>query len=283
MTTDVGASTVFAEAVGERLIYADVPRQWFASNNHVYEPVTPDRVTGLGVEFVTEVAGQANSVVHLTQMKSLFSATRIRSMIDLAKPKLWVDHSEFDEDPWLSGCQNGVLSLRDRQLIAPESVVTRRLGTKFDPEATCPAFERFLWQIFDGDCEKIEFLQRAVGYSLTGRTSEQCLFVLTGTGANGKSTFLKVLYQLNGGYAGSIPMHTLMQSRFGNERTDDLAALKGTRFVSAQEGEAGERLAESKIKLMTGGDPISCRRLYGAYETYQPQLSCGWPRTICPK
>jgi putative DNA primase/helicase len=114
-------------------------------------------------------------------------------------------------------------------------------------------------------------LQRAVGYSLTGHVSEQCLFILVGTGANGKSTFLKVLQRLLGDYAGTVPMQTLMQQRHGTQ-TNDLAHLVGKRFVVASEGEPGQRLAESKIKLMTGGDRIACRALYQNLFEFDPQF-----------
>ena len=106
------------------------------------------------------------------------------------------------------------------------------LGTNSEEGANCPDWIEFLDQIFEGDCELISFLQRAVGYSLTGHVSEQCLFILVGTGANGKSTFLKVLQCLLGDYAATVPMQTLMQQRHGTQ-TNDLAHLVGKRLVVA--------------------------------------------------
>jgi putative DNA primase/helicase len=102
--------------------------------------------------------------------------------------------------------------------------------------------------------------------------SEQCLFILIGTGANGKSTFLNTLQNLFGDYAASIPMQTLMDQRNGSQQTNDLAYLVGKRFVAASEGERGQRLAESKIKLMTGRDRIVCRRLYHDYFSFGPHF-----------
>ena len=169
------------------------------------------------------------------------------------------------------------------ELVKPPNIVTKRLGTSLDPDAECPVFKSFIHKIFAGDGAKIAFLQWAVGYTLTGRTSEQCLFVLIGTGANGKSTLLKGLGKLMGDYAGSIPMHTLMVSRFGSEKTDDLASLKGLRFVSAQEGEAGERLAEAKIKLMT---VVIRYRLARCMENTRPSSlssNSGSQPMTCPK
>ena len=111
-----------------------------------------------------------------------------------------------------------------------------------------------------------------MGYTLTGSVREQCLFILIGTGANGKSTFINTLQKLFGDYAASIPMQTLMEQRNGSAQTNDLAYLAGKRFVAATEGERGQRLAESKIKMMTGGDRISCRALYKDYFEFDPQF-----------
>ena len=271
MVTDVDAAKAFADATSERLIYVD-DKTWFAANNNVFEPVSQVRVVGLGIDFINMVSVQAKSEYQSRVVRGLKSSPRIKAMIDLAKPELWADSSKFDQDHWQAGCHGGVLDLCERRLVTPKTIVTKRLGTTFDPDAACPNFERFLGQIFKGDAEAIRFVKRAVGYTLTGRTTEQCLFVLIGKGANGKSTLLRLLDQLLGDYAGSTPMHTLMQSRYGSEKTYDLAALRGKRFVAAQEGEAGERLAEAKIKLMTGGDPITCRPLYSPYETFVPQF-----------
>ena len=125
--------------------------------------------------------------------------------------------------------------------------------------------------MFNDDAELIAFIQRAVGYSLTGSIDEQCMFILIGGGANGKSTFLRVLQQLLGDYAGTIPMQGLMEQKYGSQ-TNDLAHLFGKRLAVASEGENGQRLAESKIKAMTGGDRISCRPLYGNLFEYVPEF-----------
>ena len=102
--------------------------------------------------------------------------------------------------------------------------------------------------------------------------SEQCLFILIGTGANGKSTLLKVLQHVFGEYAGTVPMSTLMEQRFASQQTNDLAYLVGKRLVVGSEGERGQRLAEGKIKLMTGGDRIVCRSMYKDFFEFVPQF-----------
>ncbi len=115
-----------------------------------------------------------------------------------------------------------------------------------------------------GDQELIKFLQEAVGYALTGDIREQVIFIFYGTGANGKSTFLVTIHSLLGDYAQQTPTETLLIKR-GNGIPNDVARLKGARFVNAAESENGKQLAEALVKQLTGGDKISARFLYGEF------------------
>jgi putative DNA primase/helicase len=98
------------------------------------------------------------------------------------------------------------------------------------------------------------------------------MFILIGSGANGKSVFLNLLQALMGDYGTSLPAHSIMQPKFANDKTDDLASLDGKRFAFATEGEAGDRLAVAKIKRMTGGDMMSVKRLYQDYFNLKPEF-----------
>ena len=115
-----------------------------------------------------------------------------------------------------------------------------------------------------GNAELVHFLQRALGYSLTGDTSEQVIFILYGTGANGKTTLLKTVGSMVGDYGQQTPIDTLMVRR-GNTIPNDVARLRGARFVTAVEAEEGQRLAESLIKQMTGQDKIAARFLHAEF------------------
>ncbi len=114
----------------------------------------------------------------------------------------------------------------------------------------------------------IRFIQKAMGYALSGDVSEQCLFILWGTGANGKSTFLNVLTQLFGDYAISTPIETFMKKN--SEQSNDLARLKGARLVTTSEIEQGKQMSESLIKTVTGEDDLTARFLYGEYFSFKP-------------
>jgi putative DNA primase/helicase len=117
----------------------------------------------------------------------------------------------------------------------------------------------------------IRFVQRAVGYSLTGSTNEQCLFILYGSGANGKSTFLNTISAMLGDYARQTPTDTLLVKR-GDGISNDVARLHGARFVSAMEVDNGRRLAEAQVKQLTGGDLMAARYLYQEFFEFRPQF-----------
>jgi putative DNA primase/helicase len=124
-------------------------------------------------------------------------------------------------------------------------------------------------EVFAGDTETIDFVQRATGYSLTGSNREHALFVLWGAGANGKSTLLGIIAELLGDYGLCAAPSTFMERQAGGA-TNDLAALRGARFVSAIESGERQSLAENFVKAVTGGDKISARYLYQEYFSFEP-------------
>lgn len=156
---------------------------------------------------------------------------------------------DLDTNRWLLNVANGEIDLRTGEIHDHDrnAHITKAAPVAYDGEARCPVWEQFLYQIFGGDEELICFVQRAVGWALTGDVSEQALFILYGIGANGKSTFLNTLMQLMGDYGMQTPTETLMAKR-GDQVSNDIARLRGTRYVTAIEAEQGRRLAESLIK-----------------------------------
>lgn len=138
----------------------------------------------------------------------------------------------------------------------------------FDPNAKCPLWERFLSEILPSP-QLVRYLQRSVGYSLTGDTTEECIFLLFGTGANGKSKFLEVLRHVVGDYCLTTDASTFLAGN-GRGIRNDIARLRGARFVTANESEAGKRLAESMLKICTGGDTVTARFLYAEHFEFVP-------------
>jgi putative DNA primase/helicase len=196
-------------------------------------------------------------------------------MIALAKsePGIPVTPQQLDADPWVLNLSNGTLDLHTGQLREHrrEDLLTKLAPIAYDPEAQCPLWEAFLTRIFAGDGELIRFVQKALGYSLTGATQEQCFFILYGTGANGKTTLLQTVSALLKDYARQTATETLLVQR-GDGPRNDLARLQGARFVYASEAEGGRRLAEALVKQLTGGDTLTARFLYGEHFEFQPMF-----------
>ena len=160
----------------------------------------------------------------------------------------------WDADPYLLGVANGVVDLRTGILRPghPEDRLTMQVPVEYDLKAECPRWEQFLHQVFQCDWELIGFVQRAMGYSLTGSVREQVLFLCYGTGSNGKSVFLNMLRHLGGDYAMNIPF-TVLELQHRPSLTNDLAAMAGRRLVTSSETNESTRLNEARIKALTGG------------------------------
>ena len=197
---------------------------------------------------------------------------KIEAMVSLARHDMGASPTLFDSDPMLLGVSNGVVDLRNGAFrnARKEDYIIKQAGTAYDLGASSPAWDRFLLRIFDGDSELVSFIQRAIGYSLTGCISEQCLFFLFGTGSNGKSTLAECLQDLFGDYALKTASSLYTLDKHGKEPADAIARLVGKRFVTGSETEEGDDLAESRVKDITGGDTLTGRELYCPAFNFKP-------------
>ncbi|HEY9503522.1 MAG TPA: phage/plasmid primase, P4 family, partial [Pyrinomonadaceae bacterium] len=279
ITTDSGASDAFAKAKSGQLIYRDDTDTWFKRDGQVFRPISYVQVQGEAKHFMQEQVGSAGFI---GSTRSLLSKGKIDNLLALSRHQFRVEPGLLDECKYLVGCSDGtVLDLGTQSLIQTSALVTKTVRCRLDPNADYPRFKKFLSEVFAENQSVISFLQRAVGYSLAGYLDEQCMFFLVGKGSNGKTTLLNTIQHVFGDYAATTPAQTLVASRHGNQQTNDLAKLVGIRFVTASETEKGERLAESKLKRITGGDRIKCRGLYEEFFEYDPQFKL-WLATNDP-
>lgn len=181
--------------------------------------------------------------------------------------------SFFDKHKMLLNTPSGVVDLNTFEVrqATPEDYFTKSVRANFDKNAKCPLWDKFLKTIFNNDKELIQYVQKAVGYSLTGSTAEQCAFFLYGSGRNGKSTFIDIIRELLGDYARNIQPETLMIKN-NNGINSDIARLKGARFVTTVEPNEGLRLNEGLLKQLTGGDAITARKLYAEEFEFKPEF-----------
>jgi putative DNA primase/helicase len=207
------------------------------------------------------------------------SKSRLDAMVNLAQSdeKIATRLEDFDQNLSLFNCANGTIDLTSGDLKSADraDLLTNMSPVVDDAGAVCPRWKQFVLEVMSGDQEMADFLQRAVGYSLTGETSEQCMFILWGTGANGKTTFIELVRHVLGTYAQAADFQTFMAKRFGPQSgpSSDIAKLRGARFVSATEGEDGQKLAESIIKQITGGDTITACFKFKEHFEFRPQLT----------
>lgn len=184
--------------------------------------------------------------------------------------------NELDQYVDYINVQNGIVNLRNGELISHSSnfLMSKIAGCEYcqDPEKKPERWIKFLYEVTNGDEALARYLQKCVGYSLTGSVKEQCAFFLYGMGNNGKSTFLETVADMLGDYASNAQPDTLMLRKDGNGAGSDIARLRSARLVTSEEPTEGVRLNEGLVKQLTGGGKVTCRFLYGDEFEYSPEF-----------
>lgn len=175
----------------------------------------------------------------------------------------------WDANPFLLGVANGVLDLKSGTLREGrrEDRISLVIPVAYDPDADCPTWIAFLHRIMGGEEEMVSYLQRACGYTLTGSIQEQVMWILHGNGKNGKSTFLGAMLSLMGNMGKTVQADLLTVRKHDSSSYWELAPLVSARMVMAAEAEQGKKLAESRVKDLTGGERINaCFKYLNPFE-----------------
>jgi putative DNA primase/helicase len=277
--TDDGNARRFAARYGDDLRYVYSRRKYLRYVGPHWVEDDGAHVEAMARQAVRDILTEAHKEEQDDRRRKLSqwalasqSASRIAAMYTLARSDLAVDSACLDADPMLLGVANGVVDLRTGALreASRGDLITRCTGIVYDPHAKASRWSEFIATITAGDVELAEWLQRSVGYTLTGDTREQCVFLLYGLGANGKSVFLNTLRAVLGDYGTVTSADTWMVRERGGAASNDLAALRGTRLVVSSETEDGQRFAEVMVKQVTGGDSLKARFLYGEFFEFRP-------------
>lgn len=276
--TDSGQAEYFTHLNGELLRYDHCISHWLIFKNHWWQPDQDGEVFRLAKQAARNRYIEACKIeVQKAKKKEADfaikceSRSKIEAILALAKREKPIADpgTGWDTDPWLFGVANGVVDLRTGVLQSgkPEDRITKHSPIKYDPKARSDRWEKFIREVFD--FEIIDFIWQAAGYSLTGLTSEQCLFLCWGAGANGKSTFLNVLRYILGDYGWNTAFTTL-EKNYYKTSSEDMAGLDGRRLVTASETAESRRLNEARIKALTGGDAVTARHLYQSERMFTP-------------
>jgi putative DNA primase/helicase len=253
--------------------------QWFVWNGSWWEEDRLDRVLEMATGIVNDLrqwAAEATNADDFKRRSAHYQASakagRREALLAVAgtHPEVVVSVDQLDAHPMLLACQSGTVDLTTGEFRAADraDLITKGIGVGYDPDVGSEDFERFLATIFDGDADLIAYVQRLLGYCLTGVVAEHVLSVFFGHGANGKSVLVGVVQDLLGDFAITAPEGLIIQH--GREHPERLAVLRGRRLVVSAELEEQAVLAEGMVKMLTGGDTISARQMYGHRFNFAP-------------
>ena len=181
---------------------------------------------------------------------------------------------QFDTGKCLVNLQNGTMDMETMTFYPhkKDDLITKVMPIDYDPGAKTKLWDEFLDKIFQGNKNIISLIQRAAGYSFSALTTEQCIFILYGTGKNGKSTFLDTIKRLLADYTKNAPVATFMRKDWGSSNNFELARLFGARLITTGEPDKGDRFAESLIKQITGGESINAEHKYKDPFEFYPEF-----------
>src|SRR4030095_1406839 len=207
---------------------------------------------------------------------------RRNAILTLIRAEVRIECESFDANPELFNVSNGTVDLATGELLPhdPARLCMKLSKVEYQKDAKCPKWLRFLIGVFNKDKALIRFIQKAVGYSLSGLSVEQVFFLLYGVGRNGKTTFINVLSRLIGEYATHAQMEVFTaKNRSSGGHNEDLARLCGARLITAIETEESKRLSEALIKQITGGDPVTASYKHEHSITFTPVFKLWLPAT----
>lgn len=277
--TDLGNAERFLDMWGHVLRYNVDRGRWLVWDNTKWNDEDQTLVTAMVKRTIRSIP-LTDDVEGAYQWSIKSESSRgISSLLSLAKnePGVPISETQLDYMPYYLCCPNGVIDLTNGELLnpRPDWLCYKITNTKYTPHAPCPNFMKFLDETFQEDPGLINFVQRWFGYSLTTDVSAQLFTVFYGLGANGKSTLVETIQKVMGTYVKTAPPDTFIQKQAGGI-PNDIAALRGARTVLTTETEANARLAEAKVKSMTGGDRVSARYMRGEFFEFTPT----WKITI---
>ncbi len=272
--SDSGNAKLVEEHHASRLRYCPQTRRWLVWDDTRWRPEVDDAAAWQAVDSVIDnfdIRGDSRRAKH--QLRSR-SAKAIYSAVTLARyrPEMRVALDQFDADPYALNTPDGIVDLRTGNLSPhdPAALHTLITGVGYDPGAAAPRWLAFLDETFGGDAELIGYMQRVCGYATIGEVFYEIFPFLFGQkGANGKTVLVNVMLRVLGDYSGVAPSKFLLAQRFDKHPTE-IAMLRGKRFVSCSESNAGERFDEAKVKLLTGGDPLTGRVMGGNFFDFRP-------------
>ncbi len=278
---DIGNGKRMVDHYGDRIRYVAEAEAWAVYDNGVWSLVKPNVIIGLCQQMIAERLAQTEAESYsaippapiggkevpsdreafLSFVAKQRMSARVNAAVAMAagRPELYASSNDFDAHSHLFNVANGIIDLRTGQLLKhdPALLMMKQSSVVYDPSAPCVEWQRFLDRVMP-DPDMQAYLQRGLGYSLTGETISQAFFIHYGAGANGKSVMLQVVRAVLGDYGQTIPRDTLLAKK-DSEHPTSIARMMGMRFLEVSETAPGRRLDEEAVKNLTGGEKTTAR------------------------
>ncbi len=266
--TEDEVAELFAEKNAQRFRFDHIVAVWYVWTGTTWKPDFPE------LKHAIRMHGRALADQQGIQASTQAGRNRFVEGVERfcrTDPRFSVFSDVWDRQPLLLGTPGGVVELENGLLRAasPDDMITKSTAVTPSADAHCPRWLDFLEQITQGDHELFRFLKRWFGYCLTAEVKEQKLLFAHGSGGNGKSVLFGIISRLLADYAYTAPGNLFTASKLERHSTG-LAALRGARFVSASEIDAGSSWDEALIKRLTGGDDVAARRMRQDDQTFAP-------------
>ena len=282
---DIGSGNLFADWYKDKARYVPERKKWFIYNGRVWEPDTGNlQAMELCKKLADDLAVYALALPEgavrddYRDFVNRWQVRRNRETILKDAASVYpVSLAGFDKDPYLYNCLNGTLDLRTREFRphSPADMLSIAANVRYVPNVRSELWERVVREAMQGDQGKIAFLQKAMGYGLTGDTAEECFFILYGaTTRNGKGTLMETYMRMQGGYGRTARPETITQKQTVNSSgpSEDIARLAGARVVNISEPDKKMVLSAALVKTLTGNDKITARFLNENSFEFYPQF-----------
>jgi putative DNA primase/helicase len=272
---DIGNKERFVRQHGDKVRYIDEEKRWVAYDGARWssKKVKIKDLAERTAKSIHNEAKQSNSRELSNHAHRSRNWGPIKSMLNLASEALSVSVNEFDTDPELINCKNGVVNLRTGKLDPHdnEQMFLKQADANYNPAVGCPLWVKFLEDVFEGNGDLIEYVQQALGYTLTSYVNEHCFFLLYGGGRNGKRLFSETPLAIMGDYARPSDFETFLATDKSNVRVkEEVGRLKGLRLALASETDSSRRFSEALVKRLTGGDMLIGTKLGGSSYDFKP-------------
>jgi putative DNA primase/helicase len=280
--TEVGNSERFISQHGDRLRFIPETGHWIGWDPSGWSTLHTAEVWDFAKQTIRTIYDEAgdckNTQGKHEALRWAWQSERehqLRAMISLAgkDTRLAVSITDFDTDPLKVNCKNGIADLRTGELVkhSPDHLLLKQANVHYDAKAECPLWLSFLTSVFQEDQERISYMQRALGYSITGLTKEEVFFIAYGLGANGKTTLFETVLDIVGDHGISTEFDTFLNTDKTDVRNKEaIGRLKGRRYAIASETDSSKRLNEALLKKLTGQDTLIGGQLQKPVFSFQP-------------